>query len=85
MTERPGTWLTPSACGRGLGYSVSTFIETSEERIVVDQIPDPVVHFFEADVFTVEGLAEEVLSRVQAEGAGVADATDFKVCGVLGW
>ncbi len=43
---------------------MSAFIETSEERIVVDQIPDPVVHFFEADVFTVEGMAEEVLSGV---------------------
>ena len=63
---------------------MSAFIETSEKRTVVDQVPDPVVHFFEADVFTVEGLAEEVLSGVQAEGAGVADATDFKVCGVLG-
>ena len=63
---------------------MSAFIEPSEKRLVVDQIPDPVVHFFEADVFTVEGLAEEVLSGVQAEGAGVADATDFKVCGVLG-
>ena len=63
---------------------MSAFIETSEERVVVDQIPDPVVHFFEADVFTVEGLAEEVLSGVQAEGAGVADATDFKVWRVLG-
>ncbi len=63
MTKCPGTWLTAAACGRGPGYSVSAFIETSEERIVVDQIPEPVVHFFEADVFTVEGLAEEVLSE----------------------
>ena len=47
-------------------------------RVVVDQIPDSVVHFFEADVFTVEGLAEEVLSGMQAEGAGVADAGDFQ-------
>ncbi len=45
---------------------------------------DPVVHFFEADVFPVEGLAEEGLSGVQAEGAGVADARDFKVCRILG-
>jgi hypothetical protein len=29
------------------------------------------VHFFEADVFTVEGLAEEVLSGVQAEATAV--------------
>ncbi len=63
---------------------MSAFIKTSEKRTVVDQIPNPVVHFFEANVFTVECLAEEVLSGVQAEGAGVADATDFKVCGVLG-
>ncbi len=63
---------------------MSAFIETSEKRAVVDQVPDPVVHFFEADVFTVEGLAEEVLSGVQAEGAGVADATDFEVRWVLG-
>ena len=28
---------------------MSAFIETSEKRVVVDQIPDPVVHFFEAE------------------------------------
>ncbi len=63
---------------------VGPFIETSEECVVIDQIPDAVLHFFETDVFSVEGLAEERLSGVQAEGAGVADATDFKVCGILG-
>ncbi len=63
---------------------MSAFIKTSETRTVVDQVPNPIVHFFEADVFPVEGLAEEGLSGVQAAGAGVADATDFKVCGILG-
>ncbi len=63
---------------------MSAFIETSEKCVVVNQVPDPVVHFFKADIFPVEGLAEEGLSGVQAEGAGVADATDFKVCGILG-
>ncbi len=62
---------------------VGPFIETSEECAVIDQIPNAVLHFFETDVFPVKGLAEEMLSGVQAEGTGVTDATDFKVCGIL--
>jgi hypothetical protein len=63
---------------------VRAFIESSEERVVVEDVPDGIVDLFEGDVLVVEGLAEEVLPRVQAKGAGAADFADFEVAGVLG-
>ncbi len=50
------------------------FVEATEERFVVDDIPDAVLDFFEPDVFVVERLAQEMLAGVQAEGAGSSSA-----------
>ena len=62
---------------------MGVFIETPEERLVVNDVPDAIVHFFEPDRSAVERLTQKVLSRVQPEGAGVTDAPDLKVAGVL--
>jgi hypothetical protein len=39
--------------------------------------------FLEADVVAVEGLGEDVLARVESEGAAIADTPDFDVPRVL--
>ncbi len=69
MTVCPGTWLTLFSEGRCPGQGVGVLIEASEERVVVEDVPEPILDFLEADVLTVEGVAEEVLTGVQAEGA----------------
>ena len=84
MTDRPGTWLTLFSEGRRPGDGLRAFIESTEQRVVVEDVPDRVVDFFEADVLVVESLAEEVLSGVQVEGAGPADLADLEVAGDLG-
>src|SRR5215218_2187696 len=60
------------------------FIELSEQRTVIHDIPDAVGHFFEANVLAAEDLAEEGLSAVKAKGACGADATDLEVRGIGG-
>lgn len=61
------------------------FVEAAEQGLVVDEVPEAVLHFFEPDVFVVEGLAQEVLAGMEPEGPGAADASDFEVAGVFGW
>jgi len=63
---------------------VGVFVEAAEERLVVKNVPEAVFDFFEPDVFVVERLAQEVLARVQAKGAGGADAPDLEVARVRG-
>ena len=60
------------------------FVEAAEEGVVVDDVPEAVLDFFEPDVVVVERLAQEVLAGVEAEGAGAADAPDLEVARVLG-
>jgi hypothetical protein len=85
VTDCPGTWLTLFSERWRPSDGVSAFIEPTEKGVVVDDVPEGVVDFFEADVLVVEGLAEEVLPGVQAEGAGPADFAELEVTGVLGW
>jgi hypothetical protein len=61
------------------------FVETSEQGVVVENVPDAVVDLLESDVMTVEGLREELLLGVKPEGAGVADAPDFDMAWIFGW
>jgi hypothetical protein len=64
---------------------VGVFVEATEQGLVVDEVPEAVLYFFQPDVFGVEGLAQEVLAGVEPEGPGAADASDFEVAGVFGW
>ena len=61
------------------------FVKATEQGLVVDEVPEAVPHFFEPDVFVIEGLAQEVLAGVEPEGAGAADASDLEVAGVFAW
>ena len=63
---------------------MSVFVEAAEERLVIEDVPEAVGDLFESDVFMVEGLAQEVLPPVQAEGTGAADLPDLEVAGVFG-
>jgi hypothetical protein len=51
---------------------------TQAEQIA--DLPDAVLHFFEADVFAVEGLGEEVLAGVEPEGATVLTVSESETC-----
>lgn len=64
---------------------MGVFVETAKERLVVDDVPEAILDFFESDVFLVERLAQEVLAGVEPEGAGGADAPDLEVAGILRW
>jgi len=54
-------------------------IVASEQSVVVEDVPDRVVDLLEANGLAVECLRKELLTRVQAEAASVADATQFDV------
>jgi hypothetical protein len=60
------------------------FVEAAEERLVIEDIPEAVGDLFQADVFVIERLAQEVLAGVEPEGAGPADPPDLEVARVLG-
>ena len=62
---------------------MGVFVEAAEEGLVVNDVPEAVLDFFEADVFVIERLAQEVLAGVQAEGPRTADASDLEVAGVV--
>ena len=44
------------------GDSVGVFVEAAEERVVVGDVPEAIIDLFEADVFVIERLAQELLS-----------------------
>ena len=44
------------------GDGVGVFVEAAEEGLVVDDVPEAVLDFFEPDVFVIERLAQEVLA-----------------------
>ena len=60
-----------------------SFVEPSEQRVVVVDGPDAVVDLFETDVVALERIAEELLLELQPEGAVVADTADQEVTRVL--
>lgn len=64
MTERPGTWLTLWLEGWGPGNGVGVVVEAAAERVVVEDVPEAVGDLFEADVFVVERLAQDVLAGI---------------------
>ena len=64
MTKRPGTSLTLFLLRRCPGDEVRTLVEATEQRGVVQNIPDAVLDLLEPDGLVVEGLTEEVLTRV---------------------
>jgi hypothetical protein len=51
----------------------------SEQGVVVENVPDRIVDLVEADDLAVEGLREELLTRVESEAASVADAAQLDV------
>lgn len=61
------------------------FVESAEQCVVVENVPDAVADLLESDELTVESLREELLLGVKAEGTGVADATDFDVSWIFRW
>jgi hypothetical protein len=47
------------------------FVE-AEHRLIGEDVPQAVRDFFQPDVFVVESLAQRVLTRMKAEGAGTS-------------
>jgi hypothetical protein len=60
-------------------------IDLPEQGVVVDDIPDPVIDFFEPDVLVTQSIAEERLCVVEPEGAAVADPANFHVGRIVRW
>ena len=54
-------------------------VDLTEQRTVINDVPNAVGDFFQGDVFAAEGVAEERLTRLQAERAGRAHAPDLHV------
>jgi hypothetical protein len=67
------------------GPGLLSLFESSEQDVVVEDVPDVVLHLLEANALAVEGLGEEVLARVKSEASGVADSPDLDVSRVLRW
>ena len=81
MTLCPGTWLTVVLERQCAGDGAGVLVESPEQRFVVDRVPESVLHLLETDHLAVECLREELLSVVESERAGRADATDLEVTG----
>src|SRR3989304_4832376 len=58
-------------------------VESSEQRVVVDDIPDAIVPLLEPDRFAVERLTQEVLAGVETERTGVADTAHLEVARIF--
>jgi hypothetical protein len=54
-------------------------VDLTEQRAVVDDVPNPIADAFEADVFSESACSEKQLTRQQADGSG------FLVLGGDGW
>ena len=61
--ECPGTWLTLVLEGWDPGDGVGVFVEAAEEGLVVEDVPEAVLDFFESDVFLVERLGSGSVGR----------------------
>src|SRR5204862_7597404 len=59
-------------------------VEFAEQDVIEVDRPHPVRGFFKTDVVLFQGLREEELLRIEAEGARVRDKAHQVVAGVLG-
>src|SRR5205809_1145326 len=59
-------------------------VEFAEQDVIEVDRPHPVRGFFKPDVVLFQGLREEELLRLEAEGARVRDKAHQVVAGVLG-
>ena len=57
----------------------AAFVDLSEQRTVIHDVPNAVADFFEADVFSAKDLTQEGLLGVEPERARATDTTDFQV------
>ena len=69
---------------RGLGRSITPFvagdrtassIESSQQRVVVDDIPDAIVHLLESEILSGQRIGQEELARLEAECSTWADSS----------
>jgi hypothetical protein len=81
MVDRsPGTWFQFVVPRDSAGLQ----IDRSQDRVVVDDAPDLIVHFIEADVFSLECVAQEILTREQTERPAGTHSPDLQVPRILG-
>ena len=64
------------------GDGAGVLIEATEQRFVIDHVPDAVVRLLETDQLAVEGLRQELLPVIKPKRARGADATDLEVVGI---
>ncbi len=63
----------------GSGDIEAAFVDFSEQRTVIHDVPNAVADLFEADVFAAKDLTQERLLGVEPERARATDPTDFQV------
>ena len=61
------------------GNHQRALVDLPEQCPVVHDIPNAIADLLQADILALEDLAQEWLSRAQAEGASGADASDLHV------
>ena len=66
------------------GHCAGAFIDLCNPCCVVDDIPDSVTDFFEADEFVAQRCAEKMVFAFETKGARARDGRVVKVAGVLG-
>ena len=67
VNRSPATSFTPTADRSDAGDQQVSFVDLSEQRLVVHDIPDAVGDLFETNVLVPQRLTEEWLSRVEPE------------------
>jgi len=60
-------------------------VDSSKDRVVVDDAPDAVSDLLEPDVFSLERIAQGILPGVKAERAARAHSADLEVTRVFGF
>lgn len=74
-----GTWFTPVVASDPAGPQV----DSSKQRVVVDDAPDVILDLFESDLLAFECIAQEVLTREKPERSCRADSADFQMASVF--
>ena len=59
-------------------------MEPAEERVVVEDVPDSVLDFFQPNVLAVQGVTEELLAGVEAKVPAVLTRRTSKCPGYVG-
>ena len=61
----------------------SLYVYSSNDGVVVDDVPDVIAHLLEPDILALESVAQEVLTG-SSEGPAAAHSSDLEVARIFG-